>query len=37
MSAVVVDLVKNMQQHKIKIRIAKMKKGAFVHIGAIEK
>jgi hypothetical protein len=37
MNAITSDLIKNFQNYKIKIKITKMKKGAFIHLGAIEK
>lgn len=37
LSAIAADLVKNFQKIKIKIKITKIKKGAFISIGAIEK
>jgi hypothetical protein len=35
LSAIVVDIVKNFQNNKIKIRISKLKKGSTIYIGAI--
>jgi hypothetical protein len=37
MSGIAADLVKNFQNLKIKIKITKLKKGAQIYLGAIEK
>jgi len=37
LSAIAVDLIKNFQKTRIRIRITKIKKGGFIYIGAIEK